>query len=462
MAEIEFTDVPRQLKEMYEKGRAALAKQNFDYAITLFDQVLRKAPGFYACREALRATQFSKARKGTSFFKKFLGSANPLLAKAQVQLRTNPLEAIHTAEQILNKDPNNGSAHKVLADAALQSGFPKTAVLSLEIVFKKNQEDRENALKLAKALRVVGRSKKGEQILLAMREVFPNDGEINSALKDFTARVTLDEGGYDRLADGQGSYRDILKDKAEAISLEQENREVKTAEVADRLIQDYEAKLVAEPDNLKLIRMIGDLYAQKLDFEQALAYYDRISQAQGGNEPSHQRLVATTHLKKFDLELMQLDPAQPDFETRKAELQQFRESFRLAECEQRSRQFPNDLEIRFELGQRLFEAGRFNEAIKEFQKSQNHPHWRIPSMKFLGKCFAQRGINDLAARSFQNAISAKEVFDEEKKELIYELGCALERLGRGEEAIEQFKQVYEVDIEYRDVAEKIDIYYSGS
>ena len=36
------------------------------------------------------------------------------------------------------------------------------------------------------------------------------------------------------LADGTGSYRDILRNKDEAVALEQEKREVKTEEVADR------------------------------------------------------------------------------------------------------------------------------------------------------------------------------------------------------------------------------------
>ena len=53
------------------------------------------------------------------------------------------------------------------------------------------------------------------------------------------------------------------------------------------------------------------------------------------------------------------------------------------------------------------------------------------------------------------------MFDEEKKELIYLLGCVLEKMGKREEAIEQFKLIYEVDIGYKDVAEKMDAYYGG-
>ena len=67
----------------------------------------------------------------------------------------------------------------------------------------------------------------------------------------------------------------------------------------------------------------------------------------------------------------------------------------------------------------------------------------------------------LAARTLQNALKEKPAFDDEKKELIYLLGCVLEKMGKKEEAIEQFKQIYETDIGYKDVAAKVDAYYSG-
>ena len=53
------------------------------------------------------------------------------------------------------------------------------------------------------------------------------------------------------------------------------------------------------------------------------------------------------------------------------------------------------------------------------------------------------------------------MFDEEKKSLIYMLGCVLEKMSKKEEAMDQFKQIYEVDIGYKDVSARVDAYYSG-
>jgi len=123
--------------------------------------------------------------------------------------------------------------------------------------------------------------------------------------------------------------------------------------------------------------------------------------------------------------------------------------------------YPNDLQIRFDLGELYFKAGKISEAISEFQRAQNNPHKRIQAMGYLGQCFARRGINDLAARTLENAIKEKLTFDDEKKDLIYRLGWVLEQMGRKQEAIEQFKLIYETDIGYKDVAAKVDAFYSN-
>ena len=146
MPEKSVTAVARPLREQYEKGLAALQRQNLDYAVAIFVQVLQKEPGFYACREALRATQAKKTGGKSGFLKRMFGTASssPLLAKGQIALRANPVEAINIAEQLLNSDPNNLAAHKLLADAALAADLPRTAALSLEIAFKLSP-DREIA-----------------------------------------------------------------------------------------------------------------------------------------------------------------------------------------------------------------------------------------------------------------------------------------------------------------------------
>jgi len=463
MPEKSLSAIPRPLRDQYEKGLAAIQRQNLDYAIAIFSGVLQSEPAFYACREALRATQMKKAGSGGGgFFKKMLGSASnsPMLAKGQMALRNNPLEAIHIAEQILSGDPSSTAAHRMLAEGALAADLPRTAALSLEIVFK-NSPDREVALKLGEALARGGQGERAESILAELRRTFPNDPEIAKVLKNVSAKRTLSEGGYEALEGGSGSYRDILKNKEEAVSLEQEKREVKSDDLTAKLIGEYEARIVLEPRNLRLLRSVAELYAQKKQFDRALEYYQRSMGTDGVSDPSLEKAISETNLKKFDHLLSQLDPQAADYSEQVARIQAERQAFEVEDCRRRVEKYPNDLQIRFEMGELYLKAGKITEAIQELQKAQANPHRRLQAMGYLGQCFARRGMNDLAARTLQNAIREKVVLDDEKKELIYQLGCTFEKMGKKEEAIEQFKIIYETDIGYKDVAAKVDAYYSG-
>jgi tetratricopeptide (TPR) repeat protein len=204
------------------------------------------------------------------------------------------------------------------------------------------------------------------------------------------------------------------------------------------------------------------LYTSKKQFDLALSYYQKIkASASSGNDASLDRSIAVATVRKLDHEMSLLDQAAADYPEQLAKLQAEKQAYQLAECQKRSERFPTDLVIRFELGQLYFQAGKIGEAIKEFQKAQGNPHKSIASKNYLAQCFARRGINDLAATTLQDAIKEKLVFDEEKKELIYNLGCVFEKMAKREDAIGQFKLIYAVDAGYKDVGEKMDAYYSG-
>jgi tetratricopeptide (TPR) repeat protein len=464
MAEKSINEVSREARLLFTKANEAAQRENVDYAITLFNQVLEKEPGFFECRKALRAAQFQKCGDRGGFFKKMWSGAgsSPQVAKAKMALNKNPAEAMAIAEQILNGDPNSSAAHWIIVEAANALELPQTAVMSLDTMVKNSPKDKNLAIEFAHAVGTTGGDTgPAERILAELLRNSPNDGELNQALKDLSARKTLDQGGYNALEGGQGSYRDILKDKQQAASLEQEKRVVKSEDVTERLIGEDEARLKTEPNNLKVVRRLAELYTQKKQFERALELYERIKNSEMGNDPSLERAIADTIVRRFDAQLEQLDTAAPDYTEQTAKLQAEKLDFQITECQKRVEKYPTDLAIRFEMGQFYFQTGKITEAIQEFQKAKNNPHRGLAAMNYLAQCYAKKKMFDMAARMLQSAIKEKPVFDEEKKDLVYNLGCVLESMGKKEEAIEQFKLIYEIDIGYKDVAKKVDDFYAG-
>lgn len=463
MPEKTLKEIPRNLKEGYEKGLAAIRKNNLDYAVALLTPLLEQEPAFFDCRQTLRGLQLQRAEGKTGFFKKMFGNAthSPQIAKGQFSARSNPAETLKIAEGILNANPKNGAAHRMLAEAALNLDLPKTAVLSLEILLRDHPDDKSLALKLSEALAKAGNVRRADTILTELAQLYPNDATVTKAYKNLAANRTMAESGYDKVEDGTGSYRDILKDAEESVRLEQENRDIKDADASENILKTLLKQLEADPDNKKILRQIAENLADQEKLDEALQYYERILSLDSQGDPALAKAMSELKTKQFDAKMHRLDSQSPDFEVEKAAIQNEKEAFIIQDCENRAKKYPSDMAIRFELANLYFNREKIGEAIKEFQKSQAHPHYRIRSQAKLGQCFAKRGMLDLAARSLKNALTAKEVFDDEKKDIHYELACILNKMGKVDEAIEEFKIIYESDIDYKDVSERVEAYYAG-
>lgn len=465
MAEKTINQISAEARRLHTKAVEAAQRENSDYAVTLFSQVLEKEPGFVDCRRALRAEQYKKAAAaGGGFFKKMMGSAgaSPTLAKAKIALGKNPAEAMAIAEQVLGNDPASNVAHRIVFDAAQAMEMPLTMVLQIENMVKNSPKDKALVLEYARLVAETGTNATAcEKVLNEFIRNSPYDTDLLQVQKNLSARKTMDEGGYHAVESGTASYRDILRNKEQAVSMEQENRVQKNEDVAERLISEYEERLHTEPNNMRLLRQLAELYTQKNRFDESLAVYERIRGSEMGGDATLERAIAETTVRRYDYQIAQLDPALPENTESAAQLAAEKLAFQMADCQKRVEKYPTDMAIRFEMGQLYLEAGKISEATAEFQKAQNNPHKRIAAMSFLAQCFSRRKMYDMAARKLQEALKEKPGFDEEKKDLTYQLGSVLENMGKKEEAIEQFKIIYEMDISYRDVGAKVDAYYAS-
>ena len=149
-------------------------------------------------------------------------------------LGKNPGEAMAIAEQILNGDPNNSAAHRIIVDAANALELPHTAVLSYETLVKNSPKDRNLAIEFAHALAAAGdvsdgENNRGEKILMELLRENPSDGELNQALKNLVRAQDAGRGRLRRARRRQGFLpRHFARTRSEAVSLEQEKRVVKT------------------------------------------------------------------------------------------------------------------------------------------------------------------------------------------------------------------------------------------
>ncbi len=115
-----------------------------------------------------------------------------------------------------------------------------------------------------------------------------------------------------------------------------------------------------------------------------------------------------------------------------------------------------DAETHYNLGIAYMEMELFDEAIKEFKLSLKDPSLEFDALTRLALCSMKKGEFHEATGFYERALKMEGKSEEEKKALMYELGLTLEAAGRREDALRMFSKVYEMDREYRNVAEKME------
>jgi tetratricopeptide (TPR) repeat protein len=114
-----------------------------------------------------------------------------------------------------------------------------------------------------------------------------------------------------------------------------------------------------------------------------------------------------------------------------------------------------DHQSHYDLGVAFKEMGLLDEAIAEFQKALLGADQRIRTYEALGQCFLERSQFDVAVTILGRATADARVGDEQLVGVLYLLGYASEALDRYEDALTYYQRVFAVDIQFRDVAERI-------
>ncbi|HKE08414.1 MAG TPA: tetratricopeptide repeat protein [Candidatus Acidoferrum sp.] len=120
-----------------------------------------------------------------------------------------------------------------------------------------------------------------------------------------------------------------------------------------------------------------------------------------------------------------------------------------------------DLETHYNLGIAFREMGLLEEAIGEFQKvAQANDRgkafrYSMQCCTLLGLAFMEKRQPGIAAIWYERALETPGVDPESKLALRYDLGVAQESAGELDAALKSFSQVYAINIDYRDVAERI-------
>jgi tetratricopeptide (TPR) repeat protein len=114
-----------------------------------------------------------------------------------------------------------------------------------------------------------------------------------------------------------------------------------------------------------------------------------------------------------------------------------------------------DHQSHYDLGVAYKEMGLLDEAIAEFQKALRAPSNRVPTYEALGQCFMEKGQVPMAATILSRALHEKGVTEDQLVGVLYLLGQCAEQRGQLEQAVEYYQRVFVIDIQFKDVGERL-------
>ena len=458
-------ELGEQLRNLWLKAMAAIELRNFGYAISLLQGILKQEPEFLTGRQLLRRAAVIKNKTQKRAFFHIPTSAIWIM-KAQRGLKKDPRRAVEMIEEILEREPYHRQANLVLKQAALAAGWPETAVFALRTLLEERTRDCKILHELGRLYHELGESDKEVEIYNRITEIDSLDAEAARLGKNASAHASMKRGGWTQAE----SYRDLIKDKETAVSLEQQRRLVLADESLEQQIEETLARHQAEPRNADFARKLGALYALKEDLENAIAWYQCAADLANNNDAGLTQKISDLLRKRLDKEIAEHEEflathgvQDPLIAGRSETLllaKKKRAELLINDAHRRSERNPTDLQLRFELGEHLFYAGRFREALPELQRARQNPNARLKAMNLLGGCYRELGMLDLAAQQLEEAALEINSMDAIKKEILYNLGLVYELIGEADKSIAAMKKIYEAEYGYRDVAHRVESSYA--
>jgi len=454
---------PQDISKLLQRASEAIDKGNYDYSFELLNDVLKAAPDDVKARMTLRNAQKAKFEKKPHTALGAVGTVITCLPNLMAAWLARAFRkygaAIDQYEKCLARAPLFASFLWGQSMAFQKAGKEDLALVTLEFL-RQNKAGHVASLRelahIYERRNDIQRAMQRYRLILQLR---PHDIEAGKQLHNLAATESIQE-NWDR---GE-SFQEKVRDKEKSVRLEQSQKTVRTAGEAADAISRLKSDIEENPEKPILWAELGDLERRRDDIPGAIDAYKKALELDPLNQLYLQKLM-DAQLAQHDARIAEARAAAGQSQGDKAlqdelaALESRRRDFWLAELKRRVDERPPETALRFGLGQLYFELDRTNEAIAEFQRVVRDLKFRVQATAMLGKCFARKGLDELAVGQFEKALQEANIMEEVGRDIAYNLGLLYEKVGNYAAAEETYKKIFELDINYRDIAEKMETVY---
>jgi tetratricopeptide (TPR) repeat protein len=431
-------------------------RANYGWAVKLFREVLRHTPDHPEARAALRMTERRLLESKGGGMNAVMAPLHGLLASLKM-LIAKPRKKLEICEDYLEKHPNSFWALMAAGSAARKAGLDSVAAGLVRDALRLKPDDKGGLRVASDMFREMGENAEALKYLSRLSHLNPTDRDLIAEVRDLEAAGHM---AAHRVEDAE-SFRDMVRDKGEAESFEKSRRMAVTLDDLQGEVAQLEKELQENPKQLNRILRLAQLYVDTGDTMKAADFLKEKQELLPDNYEVREKLG--------DVRLQVLDGAikaarqrceqNADDAGAKQEveaLQKRRTGYALQEYNWRLQQHPTDGQLQMKLGELNVETGDYNQAIAMFQQLAGDARYALRVRRMLGMCFMKKGQHDLAVAQFASALENHPAMDDEGKDLRYLQAQALEGVGKTEDALQIYKNIYSQDIGFRDVAQKVE------
>lgn len=452
-----------QAAKVLQHATEAIEKGNLDYAKNLILDILRTNPDDVKARMTLRTAQKNNFEKnphgiGHTIGATIAGFPN-ILAAWVALLFKKYAAAIEQYEKYLARDPVFAPVLWAQARALQKYGREDAAIVTLEFLRQVRPKHVASVRELAHIYERREDIPRATQRYRMVQQLKPEDIEASKKIHDLAAEESIQE----KWEKGD-SFQEKVRDKDKAVKLEQAQRTVRTADQATDAISRVMADIQEDPERPILWAELGDLERKRDDLAASADAYKKALELDPLNQLYLQKLM-DVQLQKYDRRIEEAQrsaAAAPDDKTPAAKVEALkdeRRDFWLTELKRRVEERPTETALRFNLGHLYYEIDRINESIAEFQRVIRDVKYKVAATAMLGKCFAKKGLDELAVGQLEKALQESNLMEDSGRDIAYTLGTIYERVGNYQAAEETYRKIFEIDIGYRDIADKMESVY---
>lgn len=449
--------------KMVERAREAAKKKNFDYAIELYLEHLKVAPGDLDARKELRAVERERFKLNPPGM---LGRAKiatrVAAARSMPVSKKDPEKTMLSCEDLLKEDPTAVPVLVKLGEAASYANQNALAIAVFEDALTLDAKNADGLRLLGRVYAATEDLQKALGCFQRLNKLLPQDAEAEKMCKDIPARMTL---SHKVTADGKVKGHTDLIDKDKAQKLEKEGARVRTPEQAKERVESELAEIEKNGGkaDAKKWRLLAEWSVMYKNYEQALEFFDK-ALAEKPDDYQSSEGKGDVKIRRYEDTIKKLKDGlkkSPEDDNLKAKLEKVtkdKNTFMIEEYTRRVAAHPTELGLAYDLGKALYDADRIDEAITQLQKSKQDARRKSESGYYLGLCYGmKKKIYALAIKELDAA--RQDIVDRGDqlwKDITYLMGRLHEAAKKPDKALAEFSAIAEVDYNYKDVTQRME------